>query len=77
MASCEKCWRDAGGEWVAYNRLLEARFIAGEACSPEEQAGEGAGWCPECERGTAHELTGRCVLCGLQAQPDLQRRPFV
>ena len=46
MASCEKCWSDAG--WAAhlrggdkvdhYHRLLEERKDS--PCSPEEQCGE-------------------------------------
>ena len=33
---CEKCWRDAGGNYEAYLRMLEER--KDKPCSPEQQA---------------------------------------
>ena len=47
MPSCEKCWEDSNTRWrdnpekdrmEHYNDLLRER--AGNACSPEEQAGQ-------------------------------------
>ena len=54
MSTCEKCWRDAhaGGPYADvaenYARLLEKR--KDKPCTPEQQAGENAGWCPKCDR---------------------------
>jgi len=56
MASCEKCWRDAGGDAVRYEELVRSR-----QCTPEEQAGPDAGACPACYRRTLHGFTGECM----------------
>jgi hypothetical protein len=58
MASCEKCWGESGGDLEKYTRLLNER-----KCTPEEQAGEAAGFCTKCERQTVHQHLRRCVLC--------------
>lgn len=63
MASCEKCWRDAGGEPERYHQLLDERKQ--NPCSPEEQAGGAdAFWCKKCKRFTVHLYTKSCVICG-------------
>ena len=60
MASCEKCWADAGGDPEEYEQLLEER--TGELnCTPEEQAGVDADFCDVCERKTIHQHTHKCV----------------
>lgn len=63
MSSCEKCWRDSeGGD--RYQEMLESR--SDNPCTPEEQAGPGAGKCPVCERMTLHQYTGECMNdCGI------------
>ena len=59
MSSCEKCWRDAGGDPDQYHYLLEIR--KGErACTLEEQAGDGL-LCKSCGRKTIHMYTDKCI----------------
>lgn len=66
MASCEKCWADAnreafllGGDGVdAYRRLVRER-----TCSPEEQAGQDAGFCSRCSRWAVHQHVRICMAC--------------
>jgi len=55
MASCEKCWRDAGGNPDRYAELVKQR-----RCTPEEQAGPDAGACYVCGRKTMHQ---HCHVC--------------
>ena len=55
MPSCEKCWREAGGNPDRYKELLITR-----SCTPEEQAGPDAGMCPVCKRQTLHQY---CKVC--------------
>lgn len=40
MPSCEKCWRDARGDYSEYLKLLANRDLDGHVCSPREQAGQ-------------------------------------
>jgi len=64
-ASCEKCWRDAGGVAETYENLLKER--ADNPCSPEERAGPYAGVCPQCHRKTLHPYAGCCMAgCELE-----------
>ncbi len=72
MSCCQKCWRDAhrridtdpeGYVAKAYGELVEER--KDNPCSPEEQAGEDAKYCPTCKRQSLHEITGECMNCGL------------
>ena len=65
MGSCEKCWRDAGGDAFRYRELLQE-----QKCSPEEQAGPEAKHCPDCGRQSIHMYTGMCTSCGWH--PDLE-----
>lgn len=73
MASCEKCWSDAGidarllgGEKAErYGELIEKRKA--NPCTPEEQAGPDAEVCPQCDRRTIHQWTGECMACGTVA----------
>jgi hypothetical protein len=60
MASCERCWRESGGDPERYRELIQRR-----TCTPEEQAGDAAKRCPACERMTLHQYTGDCMnaLC--------------
>lgn len=55
MASCEKCWRDAGGDPGRYHELVKER-----SCTPEEQAGDGE-LCGTCGRFTVHMYTHYCI----------------
>lgn len=57
MGSCEKCWRESGGDPIRYNELL-----CENECTPEEQAGPDAGWCGHCHRKTIHQYTGKCMV---------------
>lgn len=60
MATCEKCWRDAGGDPERYSKLIVDRKDT--PCTPEQQAGgEYAGKCAACGRRTVHCVVGRCV----------------
>ena len=62
MSSCEKCWRDAGGNPDNYNHLVSMRNATGRKCTPEEQAGGvDAEVCPKCKRHTVHLHTHKCV----------------
>ena len=60
MASCEKCWSDAGGNSDLYSKLIKSRN-----CTPEEQAGgyETADECPKCHRNTIHIYARVCMNC--------------
>jgi len=67
MASCEKCWREAGGDPVLYRQLLRQR--RDNPCTLEEQAGgEHAGLCESCQRRIVHCVTGQCL------HPDCKSR---
>ena len=59
MASCERCWRTAGGEPDVDYELIKQR-----QCTPEEQAGDG-GKCSLCGRWTIHQYAKCCMnpLC--------------
>ena len=59
MASCEKCWRDSGGDPDLY-----AKLIAERNCTPEEQAGGESTVCPLCGRKTVHMFCNVCMACG-------------
>jgi len=65
MASCEKCWQDSDGDAIIYANLLHTRKYINK-CTPEEQAGELATLCPNCNRKTIHHWTGDCMVldCG-------------
>jgi len=60
MATCEKCWREAGGNPYRYEELISTR----PPCTPEESAGPDAGRCPVCGRMTLHQHCGDCMACG-------------
>lgn len=63
MSACEKCWNDSRSmeapDGLAYARLLFERSVA--PCTPEDQAGPGAGQCPICQRMTLHQWTGEAM----------------
>lgn len=61
MASCEKCWSDAGGDPDRHRELSAER--ADNPCTPEQHAGPSAGWCTTCERWTVHQHARVCVVC--------------
>lgn len=63
MSACEYCWSQAGGDADRYRQLVEERA----PCSPELQAGPGAGQCPVCKRWTLHQHTGE-PMCGCPVQ---------
>jgi len=69
MVSCEKCWRDAGGNPDEYQRLIKSR-----TCTPEEQAGLDATECPKCKRMAVHESVGFCMACGVFPSSKEQRK---
>lgn len=69
MTSCEKCWRDAGGDPEAYRELIELRS-GDDACTPEQQAGLAATQCPKCDRKAVHEVVGRCMACEWSADDE-------
>lgn len=56
MPSCEKCWRDSGGNPARYRAMLKSRN-----CTPEQQAGAHATVCPKCKRKTIHQHVGTCT----------------
>lgn len=56
MASCEKCWENAGGDFEKYKQLIKI-----STCSSEEQAGENATVCPYCKRKTVHQYAKICM----------------
>lgn len=59
MSSCEKCWRESGGDPDRYKELLSINN-----CTLEEQAGsEDARVCPVCKRKTVHMWTKECLNC--------------
>lgn len=57
MPACEKCWKDSGGIFEEYKRLIAIRN-----CTPEEMAGDDAGVCPECLRKTVHQHVHICMV---------------
>lgn len=61
MSSCEKCWRDAGGDATRYAELLRSR--QDHPCTPEEQAGPARSGCRVCKRNAVHQHTGECMAC--------------
>ena len=65
MASCEKCWRDAGGNFDLYQNLVGVRN-----CTPEEQSGEESTICKECGRKTIHVYTHTCTACGIHKEAE-------
>lgn len=67
MTSCEKCWIDAHGDADEYTELVRERNESGNECTPEEQAGPDAGWCPICNRRTVHQVVERCMVKGCDA----------
>jgi hypothetical protein len=67
MSCCEKCWRDADRESYLRNEDHHAayrRLLAEHECTPEEQAGEAATECSQCERVACDQWTGECMACG-------------
>jgi hypothetical protein len=73
MASCEKCWNDAGGDPREYKRLIEER--KNNPCAPEKQAGLGATICPKCGRKTVHQSVKVCMVpdCDYQNKENGER----
>lgn len=63
MSSCEKCWTDSQLMGMHYIDLLKQRERDGQVCTPEQQAGSGAGICEVCGRKTRHEATQE-RMCG-------------
>jgi hypothetical protein len=78
VSCCERCWRDAHRDPYLsgveeYTRLLAERGHNG--CTPEQQAGPDAFWCPACQRWSGHQHTGECMACGTQVPALSPRRP--
>ena len=71
MPGCERCWADARHQAAVsgedqldiYHQLLNER-----TCTPEQQAGEEAKWCPRCKRHTGHQVTGECMVCHIDVR---------
>jgi hypothetical protein len=71
MPGCQKCWNDAGRRAMntmsdkadIYHDLIEERTGPLE-CTPEEQAGDEAEVCVDCDRKTVHEVHSSCMVCG-------------
>jgi hypothetical protein len=62
MASCEKCWRDAGGDPKRYAELVDSRTGRADECTLEDQAGgHEAAECSGCHRKTVHCVLGFCI----------------
>lgn len=70
MASCEKCWSDAyfsaqsnpmKGQSEHYHDLVQERNE--NPCTPEEQAGQDATKCNQCNRMTIHQYAKVCTNC--------------
>jgi hypothetical protein len=63
MPMCEKCWVAAydpnGNQSERYLELVKVSH-----CTPEEQAGTDAGYCPMCKRQTVHQYAQACMVCG-------------
>jgi len=64
MPACEKCW----GQSYLQSRLtgedrveLYSKLIDKNNCTPEEQAGEDANVCPDCNRKTMHIYVKTCM----------------
>lgn len=53
MASCEKCWAEAGGDAERYHDIFTDPKRPD--CTPEEQAGPYATECPKCGRKVIHQ----------------------
>jgi hypothetical protein len=70
MPSCEKCWKDAGGNPDRYTKLVRER-----KCTPEEQAGDDAGNCNSCGRRTMHQHCHICMnpSCSSNQSPQTER----
>ena len=73
MASCEKCWGDAymrsrenpmKSQTEHYQDLIDERLT--DPCSFEEQAGDGATICENCNRRTVHQYAKICTCCGIK-----------
>lgn len=75
MSSCERCWSMAYDPYSSQSERYQEN-IATHTCTPEQQAGEGAGECPECHRMTKHQHTDE-LMCGCTHDPvrnvELQR----
>jgi hypothetical protein len=66
MSACEKCWADSR-QRENYFEVRDSRQRT--PCTPEEQAGPGAGQCPVCHRMTLHQFTSE-PMCGCkEAKP--------
>ena len=70
MPSCEKRWRDARGDAELYSQLVDERNEKGRECSPEDQAGDDAGWCPACSRKTIHMHSEVCMVKECESRQD-------
>jgi hypothetical protein len=60
MSSCEKCWASAYDPYGDQGVHYRARVMT-HRCTPEEQAGPDAGWCPDCGRMSLHQYTKECM----------------
>lgn len=60
MSSCERCWSMA---YDPYGNQLERyqENIRAHNCTPEQQAGPDAGWCPDCGLVSLHQYTKQCM----------------
>lgn len=71
MSSCERCWSRAFNPY-GYETQAERyqENIKTHNCSPELQAGDDAGWCPDCGRMTLHQHTKECMSPECDSAPQ-------
>lgn len=61
MASCEKCWADAFDYGMSDQTENYRRLVKERNCTPEEQAGEDATKCLECNLISVHQYVRVCM----------------
>jgi len=72
MASCERCWHEAGrsAEYSFESKVdIYSRLIDENSCTLEEQAGLDADMCETCKRRTIHQIANYCLSCGTKKGP--------
>lgn len=71
MSSCERCWSRSYDPFCAVSQGERyAENVKNHSCSPELQAGDDAGWCPDCGRMTLHQHTKQCMNPECDSQAD-------
>ncbi len=73
MASCEHCWGMAYRMSMDNDKSQAENYsvlIDKNNCTPEQQAGDGAGICPLCRRKTVHVYCKVCMVVGCDHKED-------